>query len=121
MTAWFSVRGGRLRVTSEDPAIEWSGTLDGMPVRDLVVLPSGSSAVVLLDPPPGHGAVRNLVRVDSNAKVAWRAEPPKPGESDAFVSIALLEDGLISASTWSGYRVVISPDTGAVIRMDHTK
>jgi hypothetical protein len=121
MTTWFSVHEGRLRVSRADPSFEWEGLLDGLPVLDLIALPSGEAATVLLDPPPGHVAVRNLVGVGSDAEVAWRAELPATGESDAFVSIELAEEGLIAASTWSGYRVLISPDTGATIRQEFTK
>ncbi len=121
MTTWFSVRDGRLRVSCADPSFEWEGLLDGLPALDLLALPSSTSAVVLLDPPAGHATVRNLVGVGSDAHVSWRAPLPTTGESDAYVSIELAEDGLIAASTWSGYRVLISPDTGALVRQDFTK
>lgn len=121
MIAWFSVHDGRLRVTRDDPSFEWEGLLDGLTVLDLIAQPSGASAVVLLDPPAGHVAVRNLVGVASDASVSWRAELPTSGESDAFVSIEVGQDGLISASTWSGFRVLVSPDTGAVLRQEFTK
>lgn len=121
MTAWFSVRDGRLRVSRDDPLFEWEGLLDGLPVLDLIALSSGTSAVVLLDPPAGHTEVRNLVGVGPDAHVSWRAELPTTGESDAYVSIELTEDGLIAASTWSGYRILISPKTGALIGQEFTK
>ncbi|RNL64225.1 hypothetical protein EFK50_06745 [Nocardioides marmoriginsengisoli] len=95
--------------------------LDGLPVLDLIALSSGTAAVVLLDPPGGHAAVRNLVGVGPDAHVSWRAELPTTGESDAFVSIELTEKGLIAASTWSGYRVLISPSTGTLIGQEFTK
>ena len=121
MTVWFSVHDGRLRVSRDCPLFEWEGLLDGLPVLDLIALSSGTAAVVLLDPPAGHAAVGNLLGVGSDAHVSWRAELPTTGQSDAFVSIELTEDGLIAASTWSGYRVLISPDTGAVIGQEFTK
>ena len=121
MTTWFSVHDGRLRVSCDDPLLEWEGLIDGLPASDLIALPSAASAIVLLDPPAGHAAVRNLVQVGCDAQVFWRAELPTTGESDAFVSIELAENGLIAASTWSGYRVVISPDTGASISQEFTK
>ena len=121
MTTWFSVHDGRLRVSRADASADWEGLLDGLPVLDLIALPSGASAIVLLDPPPGHETARNLVGVGSDAHVSWRAELPMTGESDAFVSIELAEDGLIAASTWSGYRVLISPDTGALVGQEFTK
>lgn len=121
MTVWFSVHDGRLRVSRDCPSFEWEGLLDGLPVLDLIALSSGTAAVVLLDPPAGHAAVGNLLGVGSDAHVSWRAELPTTGQSDAFVSIELTEDGLIAASTWSGYRVLISPDTGAVIGQEFTK
>lgn len=121
MTTTFSVRDGRLRVSGADPAIEWEGLLDGLPVLDLMTPASGISAIVLLDPPSGHTAVRNLVGVGPDAHISWRAELPTAGEPDAYVSIEFTEDGLIAASTWSGYRVFISTDTGVVIGQEFTK
>lgn len=121
MTAWLSVDDGRLRVSCDQPSFEWEGLLDGLSVLDLIVLPSGAPAVVLLAPPAGPGPVRNLVGVASDATVSWRAEPPTLGESDAFVSIEADQDGLISASTWSGYRVLVSPETGNTLRQEFTK
>ena len=121
MTTWFAVHDGRLRVSCDDLSFEWVGLLDGLPALDLVALPSGTSAVVLLDPPAGRAAVRNLVCVGPDAQIAWRAELPTTGESDAFVEFELAEDGQIIASTWSGYRVEISPDSGALIGQKFTK
>lgn len=121
MTAWFSVHDGRLRVSRDDRAFEWEGLVDELRVLDLIALSSGTSAVVLLDPPAGHAAVRNLVCVGPDTHASWRAELPTTGETDAYVSIELTQDGLIAASTWSGYRVLISPKTGAVIGQEFTK
>lgn len=87
MTTWFSLADARLRVSRDDPPFSWEGLLAGLPVLDLVQLESGTSAIVLLDPPAGDGAVRNLLAVGSDAQVAWPAQLPTAGESHAFVSI----------------------------------
>lgn len=121
MTTWFSPHDGRLRVSRDDPSFEWEGLLDGLPVRDLIALPSGTSAIVLLDPPAGYRSVSNLVCVGSDAEVLWRAELPTSGESDIYVSIEMYEDGLVGAATWNCYQVLIAPDTGALIRQRFTK
>lgn len=121
MTTWFSVHDGRLRVTCDDPSFEQEDLVDGLPVLDLIALPSDASAIVLLEPPAGHAAVRNLVRVESDAEVSWRAELRTTGDLDVFVSIEMGHDGLIGASTWNGYRVLVSPDTGDVVKQDFTK
>ncbi len=121
MTTWVSVRDGRLRVSGDDPLFEWEGLVDGLTVLDLIVLRPGDSAVVLLDPPAGQRPVRNLVGLASDATIRWRAELPAAGGSDAFVSIEVGQDGLIGASTWSGYRVLVSPDTGAILHQEFTK
>lgn len=121
MTTWFAVHDGRLRVSSEDPPFEWEGLIDGLLVRYLVPLTEGTSALVLLDPPAGRTPVRNLVAVGPDAHVVWRAELPTTGESDAFVDIELAEGDVIAASTWSGYRVLISRATGATVAREFTK
>ena len=97
------------------------GLLDGTPALDLVALPSEKSVIVLLDPPEGRAAVRNLVCVGPDAQIAWRAELPTTGEADAFVSFELADGGQIAASTWSGYWVLISPDSGPLIGQRFTK
>lgn len=121
MNASFSVRHGQLRISREYPPREWCGLVDGLPVLDLLVTPTGKFAIVLLDPPAGRSVVQNLVCVTPDADIAWRAAPPLVGGADAYVSIEAADDGLIAASTWSGYRVLISPDNGHVIRQDFTK
>lgn len=119
MTTWFSTRNGRLRVSCDDPSFEWEELVDGLPVLDLIALPE--AAVVLLDPPPGHQSSRNLVGVGADAEVIWRAELPDAVGPDSYVSIEVAEGGLIGASTWSGYRVWISPTTGAFLSRAFTK
>lgn len=120
-SAVFSVHEGRLRIDSDELSRPWEGLLDGMPVLDLVAAPGSSAAIVLLDPPAGHTPVRNLVKVGTDASVIWRAELPTSEGADCFVSLAPDEPGMVAASTWSGYRVYLSAETGQTIRKAFTK
>lgn len=118
--AHFSVTDGNLRVDRQD-AESWTGLPDGVSVLDLRVAGDGSSAFVLLDPPPRGGRVRNLVRVTSTAEIAWRGELPKTSRADAFVSLETDVDGYVLASTWTGYRVRLDPATGCLLGQEFTK
>lgn len=111
----FSVDDGVLTISTSGGSDVWEGMPDGMPVHDLREAPDGRSAFVLLDPPAGAGRVRNLVRITSAAEIVWRGELPETDPTDVFVSLATDAEGAVLASTWSGYRVRLDPDTGRLL------
>lgn len=117
----FSVQDGVLTISPSDGSHVWEGLPDGMPVHDLRAAPDGRSAFVLLETPAGAGRVRNLVRITAHAKIVWRGELPEVDPTDAFVSLATDADGAVLASTWSGYRVRLDPDTGCLLGQVFTK
>lgn len=63
---------------------------------------------------------RNLVRVDPEGGVLWRAAPPTTDMRDCFTAIRW--DGqALTASTWSGYRVSVELQNGSVTVLEFTK
>lgn len=121
MRGWYSVNDGRIRISSDSTSFEWEGLIDNRPVLDLIVPSHRRYAIVLLDPPPGDGLVHNLVCVKPDASIAWRAALPAAEGADAYVEIEAVDCSVILASTWSGYAVTISQDTGQVIRKAFAK
>jgi hypothetical protein len=117
----FSVHDGQLRIESDDPPFVWEGLPDGMPVLDIMAGGDPLAAIVLLDPPAGSEPIRNLVKIGVDASVIWRGELPTSESNDCFVSVAAEESGLVVASTWSGYRVHLSTETGKLVRREFTK
>lgn len=117
----FSVSDGILTIASDDESEVWTGLPAGMRVLDLRVASDGRSVIALLDPPVGGGRVRNLVRITSTAEVAWQGELPRAGVTDAFVSLDTDVDGVVLASTWTGYRVRLDPATGRLLGQEFTK
>jgi hypothetical protein len=117
----FESDSGRLRISVVDPPYEWEGLPDGMEVIDLLPGSNDSAVIVLLDPSQGQSAVRNIVKVGSDASVLWRGELPTSQAGDCFVSVSLDETGLVVGSTWSGYRVRLSPKTGELVSKEFTK
>ena len=55
--------------------------------------------------------VENLVRVDGTGTIRWRAHLPENTGPDCFVAVAF-DDGLLIATTWSGFRVELDPVSG---------
>ena len=117
----YSLVNGELRISRDDPTFEWQGRVDSMVVSEVRPVPDGSGVVVLLEAPPGTAQVRNLVKVDNTAHIAWRGELPADTSGDCFVSFIILGDGSVSAATWSGFRVTLSRETGQVLDQRFTK
>jgi hypothetical protein len=118
---FFSVRDGVLRISGDDLAAAWEGRPDGLPVADLRLSVDGRAAIVLLDAPSGRGVVRNLVRVESDGRIAWRGELPSESGTDSFVDFEVDPDGDIRAYTWSGYQVTLDSRDGRLLGSVLTK
>lgn len=112
---------GDLRIACDVPPFEWRGRPDGLAVIEVRALPDHASAIVLLDPPLEPGQVHNLVRVGSGSEILWHAELPGRAHSDFFVEFDLQADGSVFASTWSGWRVYLSRDSGKIQSIAFTK
>ena len=90
-------------------------------VIDRVDLPEGAGSVLLDDwmsKEVKDGS--NLMRVDPEAGVLWKATPPMTGMQDCFTAIQW--DGrTLSANTWSCHRVRIDLKNGSVTVLAFTK
>ena len=62
----------------------------------------------------------NLIRINPYGSIIWHAELPQATENDAYVDVEL-KDGILMAWSWSGYRTVISPDSGRIVQKTITK
>jgi outer membrane protein assembly factor BamB len=84
-----------------------------------VDLPDGAGRVVVFDWETGPGSDENLVCVESNGRVRWRAKLPT-SDSDCFVAVRMDGD-LVRANSMSCYAVWLDPATGKILRTQFTK
>jgi hypothetical protein len=84
-----------------------------MAVDKAIAIPRSQDSIVLLD--YGQSKVnrfRNLLRCRPDGQVVWTADLPG-GDIEAYVDVSWDGDKL-SATSWSGYKVLIDPSTGKV-------
>ena len=63
---------------------------------------------------------RNLMRIDAEGNILWKASPPTKGIQDCFTRIQW--DGrALTANTWNCYRVSVDPGNGEVTVLEFTK
>jgi len=90
-------------------------------VIDRVDLPDKAGSIVLYDwmsEEVKDG--QNLLRIDPEGGVLWRAKPPTTGMQDCFVQVRW--DGQkLTANTWSCYRVNVNLQDGGVTVLEFTK
>jgi hypothetical protein len=115
-SALFSIIGKEVVVTNLSTGeVAWAGRPLDRAVLDLAQLPGRSRAVALLDyyrSAPGDRP--NLVAIDEHGEVLWRAKLPTTAPTDAFTEMELVGEG-VSAFSSSGHRVLIDPESGAIL------
>ncbi len=57
---------------------------------------------------------------NEHGEVVWRAKLPSTSATDTFTEMQLTAEG-VSASSWSGYRVLIDSETGETLSDQFTK
>ncbi|TCU10022.1 hypothetical protein EV132_12213 [Rhizobium sullae] len=63
---------------------------------------------------------RNLMRVDAEGNILWKASTPTTGMQDCFTDMQW--DGkTLTANTWSCYRVSIGLQDGQITVLEFTK
>ncbi len=90
-------------------------------VIDRIDLPDDTGSILLYDwmaEEVKDGS--NLMRVDPEGCILWKASPPATGMRDCFTRMKW--DGhILTANTWSCYRVAVDPQNGNVTVLEFTK
>jgi hypothetical protein len=99
--------------------------IDTRPAWKQLEIPGSGDKIVLITPDlgPKDGPFPNLLRRDRNNHVIWIATLPDPlatARPDSYVDIQW-EQSAIAANSWSGFRVLIDPDTGRIVEGEFTK
>ena len=90
--------------------MRWEGSYHGSTVVEALPFDDGT-CVILLDYTTGpERTPHNLLRIDGDGEVVWQAEHPA-SRVDAFVEVED-RDGLLQASTASGFHVTLDRETG---------
>jgi outer membrane protein assembly factor BamB len=99
---------------------QWAGRINDAKVEAVVALEDLDAAVVLLDPEAFDGPARNLVCVNPDGQLRWRAFLPTSQRTDAYVDVDY--DGrVLTANSWSGYQVVLDVASGSIVDKIFTK
>lgn len=112
----YEAKDGRLRI-KDGHAIVWEGTFDEVAVVRVVALPGTADCLVLVDD-GDERLQRNLLRIDTNGGIVWRAEAPPQG----LFYVEVRADGdRVVAWSWSAYAVRLDPHTGKIVEAHFTK
>ena len=88
-------------------------------------VPGSDDRIVLLNPDLGHPQqpFYNLFRTDSHGNTVWRAELPWPERTDRHDGyVEIRWDGpSIAANTWSGWYVLIDPESGKILSKEFVR
>ena len=117
----YSVLEGDVLVTDlETGEAIWTGRPMDHPVAEVIPIPDSSMAVVLLDYSAAPaGGFENLLAIDEQGRIRWRAKLPTTG-NDTFTEVDVTPQG-VEAFTWSAYNKILDARTGATISMMFTK
>lgn len=95
------------------------GRFDGINVKCAAPLDT-ERCVLLLDPDAVmNKAFQNAICIDRNANVIWKARLPE--NRDAFVSMGISPEGLITLNSWSCFQLLLDPATGQELKRVWTK
>ena len=108
---------GFLEILSNDDVV-WRGQPDGHPVAK--VMPLDEGCVVLRHQGDAENTLSDLVRVNSEGKIVWRAQLPEADGADGYVT-AWLTKGTPHAISGSCWYVTLDAGTGAIKTATFTK
>ena len=106
-------------VEAETGSLKWRGQPDGYPVWRVLPIPGSDDGLVLLRYDRGPRTFPNLLRLRPDGSVVWRAELPEQ-VGDTYVGMEW-SNGSLTAGSWSGFEVVLDPDTGRLLAQKFTK
>jgi len=99
----------------------WRGKVDNHPVSMIFPLAGTEDCLVLLGRVAGSPKVfENLVRCRPDGSIVWRAELPEPRGGEAYVHVSWC-GAEIAANSWSGFKVILDPETGKIRSAKFTK
>lgn len=122
-------------VIRDGRGVRWRGQPLGFPVTRIIEVPGDSDAIALLGLIRGYPSPRfaNLVRVDRNGRVVWRALPPTKDDVDARLA-AWVTDGDdhwvacrwerrrgLSANSFSCFNCQLDAEPGRITSAEFTK
>jgi len=118
-TVFSSPRHGLFVSQNADGSYAWSGQYNGVSIVRVIPLDGVSRCVLLLDPDASQRqAFENLLCIDRGGGAVWTARLHT--SPDVFLGIVPTDEG-IWANTWSGWRVLLDPNTGAELRGSFVK
>jgi len=112
--------GNLVIINSLDNSVIWQGKPNNSIVKQIVELPEMEMCIVLLDPDQRKGTFRNLIAMDTNGYILWKAELPDPLGGDVYLDVSLQDDFLV-AHSWSGFKVIIDTKSGRILSKKFTK
>lgn len=123
MNVQYSLVNGEIcviNVTSGE--IIWKGKPEGRNAELIAPIPDNEDCIVLLDYSDSDSKLpdQNLIRINLDGTLVWRAELPEPSTSDAYVHFNIT-NGKLQASSWSGYKVEIDTRNGEISSETFTK
>lgn len=102
-----------------DGSYSCSGKYAGVDIKGALPSDDGKRCVLLLDPDAMQcPAFENLLCIDEFGQTIWVARLPE--SSGAFVSMGRGAEGL-RATTWSGWKLILDPNTGAELKRTFVK
>ena len=117
----FSCQDGVLIIKDANDDRElWRGKPDGYDVGKVLAVSDPDRCVAFLEPRLMKRPFPNLVCVDANGSVVWRAELPDHSGDDIYVD-AEVRSGFLVAFSWLCYRVTIDPFSGEITSRLFTK
>jgi hypothetical protein len=117
-----TVQDGRL-LLSYNGVSTFEGLVEGSRVTDVVyVSPSSNFVLVRIE----HSSIswrptENLLKLTEKGAVLWRSELPTYSGGDCYMYVDVSDDGGITATSWSCYRVKLDADSGRIIQRVFTK
>jgi hypothetical protein len=99
----------------ENGAPLWRGRPEERDIRWTAAVPYSNAAIVLYeyyrsDHP--YGGFENLIRINPDGSIVWRAELPEGDDKYVHASMA---DGRLLAHSYDGYEVEIDLEDGKII------